>query len=92
MLHSHGPRHGPQSVEAALPRQDPNTSPAHLSPAYRVRVTYGLTTFLKQSKTEAGKTEAEHSAARFSVASSLSDLDVEIFISHCSYNTISITV
>jgi hypothetical protein len=43
MLHSHGPRHGPQSVEAALPRQDPNTSPVHLSPAYRVRVIYGLT-------------------------------------------------
>jgi hypothetical protein len=45
MLHSHGPRHGPQSVEANLPRQNPNTSPVHLSPAYRVRVVYGLTVY-----------------------------------------------
>jgi len=42
MLHSHGPRHGQQSIEATLPAQDPNTSPVHLSPAYRARVTYGL--------------------------------------------------
>ena len=45
MLHLHGPRHGPQSVEAALLWQDPNTSPVHLSPAYLRGVIYGLTPF-----------------------------------------------
>jgi hypothetical protein len=41
--HAERKTRGTVFYDSALPRQDPNTSPVHLSPAYRVRVIYGLT-------------------------------------------------